>query len=143
MSLSDQQRFARLEWLTARILLAAGLVVTVAGFFVPFSFHGLAQQNEVASLSAPAPSQSSPGATFCGTALAVAQNYGTVPAAARISSMPKKTDVQGRYVCDAADGATTFAVTVELECPNIRDQTCFSLYAVKSGDGGVLYQRQE
>jgi hypothetical protein len=147
MSLSDPQRMARLEWLTARLVFALGVAVIVGGFFAPTSFRAIAPQNgnpaAPPAAAAPPAQTSSPGEVFCSTAIAVAQNYGTVPTDVRANSIAHKTDVRGRYVCSATNGSVEFTVAVELECPNIHDQSCFSLYAVKSADGTVLYQRQQ
>jgi hypothetical protein len=147
MSVSgDQQRLARREWIAARILLALGFIVIVAGFFAPVSFHSPATQGSApaspSAESAPALTSSSPGAVFCSTAVGIADSYGTIPGTARATGVARKTDVQGRYACEASNGTDTFTVTVELECPNIRDQACFSLYTVKAADGTALYQRQ-
>jgi len=139
----DPQRLARVEWVTARILLALGMIVIVGGFFAPISFHSTGSHGgqSIATQAVPTPAES-PGQTFCNTATAVAANYGTLPGGARAAGVASKTDVQGRYTCEASSGNASFTITVELECANIHDQTCFSLYAVKSADGTALYQRQ-
>jgi hypothetical protein len=136
---------ARLEWLTARLLLVGGVIVIVGGFFGGIPFRNAPQNGNAAqsaSAEAPTPSRLSPGQVFCGTAVSVAENFGIVPEGTRAGGVAHKTDVQGRYVCEAANGPASFVVAVELECANIRDQACFSLYAVRASDGTVLYQRQ-
>src|SRR5215472_6314342 len=137
-------RILRLEWLTAQALLAVGVVVGIAGFFVPVSYKAGPSSSASAPGAASAPSaQASAGTQFCSTAVARARDFGVVPGDTRPSGMPDKTDVTGRYVCAAEAGNGKFTVSVDLMCRDLGTERCFSLFSVTQSDGTVLYQRQD
>ena len=92
-------RMLRLEWLTAQALLALGVVIGIAGFFVPVSFKaGPSSAVSVPGATGAPSSKSTQAEQFCGTAVATARDFGVVPGDTHPSSTPDKTDVQGRYV---------------------------------------------
>lgn len=123
------------EWLAARILLGLGLIVGIAGFFVSLPLR----------ISQPGATSEEPPAArqFCETAVATATAYGIVPPSTRPSGAPQKTDMRGRYACEASSGDVTYTVSVELLCTELGDQRCFNLFNVTKSDGSVLYQRQQ
>lgn len=149
MSTSDQDlRTLRVEWMTARIVLAVGVIASAA-VFAWLGFHGgslglggvtstITQGGESARES----SGESPAQQFCRSTVGVAQSFGIVPNAASPAGPPQKTDVTGRYVCVAQNGATRYTISVDLICRELGDQSCFNLFTVTQDDGSVLFQRQ-
>lgn len=137
-------RLLRLEWLTAQVLLALGVVIGIAGFFLPVSFRAgpSSTVSEPGAASAP-PARAAAGEQFCSSAVATARDFGIVPGDTRSSGMPDKTDVRGRYVCAADSGSSKFTVSVDLICRDLDTERCFSLFNVTQSDGTVLYQRQD
>jgi hypothetical protein len=137
-------RMLRLEWLTAQVLLALGVIIGIAGFFAPVSFKAGpgSTSSTPGAASAPSP-QAAAGEQFCSTAVARARDYGVVPGDTRPAGMPDKTDVTGRYVCAAENASGRFTVSVDLLCRDIGTERCFSLFNVTQSDGTVLYQRQD
>lgn len=136
-------RMLRLEWLTAQILLALGIVIGIAGFFAPFSYRAGPSPTASGPASPAGSSAQSAAAQFCSTAIARARDYGIVPGDTRPSGVPDKTDVTGRYVCAAENGTGKFTVSVDLLCRDLATERCFSLFNVTQSDGTVLYQRQD
>jgi len=137
-------RMLRLEWLTAQVLLALGVVVGIAGFFAPVSFKAgpSSAVSSPGNTSVPA-SRAEIAAAFCNSAVGKARNFGVVPSDTRPSGVPDKTDVVGRYVCAAEDASNKFTVSVDLLCRDVGTERCFSLFNVTQSDGTVLYQRQD
>jgi hypothetical protein len=137
-------RMLRLEWLTAQVLLALGVIIGIAGFFAPVSFK--AGPGSIPSIPGAASAPSSQAAAaqqFCSTAVARARDFGVVPGDTRPSGVPDKTDVRGRYVCAAETSSSKFTVSVDLLCRDVGTESCFSLFNVTQSDGTVLYQRQD
>jgi hypothetical protein len=137
-------RMLRLEWLTAQVLLALGVVIGIAGFFLPVSFRaGPSSTVSEPGTASVGPSKTAAGDQFCSSAVATARDFGVVPSDTRPAGMPDKTDVRGRYVCAAANGSGSFTVSIDLVCRDLGAERCFSLFNVTQSDGTVLYQRQD
>ena len=150
MNPSEQDlRSLRVEWITARIVLAVGVIASAA-VFVWLGLHGgsLGGLGGVSSTitqggeSAREGSSESPAQQFCRSAVGVAQSFGIVPNAASPAGPPQKTDVTGRYVCVAQNGAAHYTISVDLICRALGDQRCFNLFTVTQDDGSILFQRQ-
>jgi hypothetical protein len=135
-------RMLRLEWLTAQVLLALGVVIGIAGFFIPVPFKA-GPSSTVSEPASVAPSKTGAGEQFCSSAVATARDFGVVPSDTRPTGMPDKTDVRGRYVCAAQNGSASFTVSIDLVCRDLGAERCFSLFNVTQSDGTVLYQRQD
>jgi hypothetical protein len=147
MSMIEQgagQRALSREWLAARIVVIGGLVVAAA---VAAYFGWI----KPAYLTPPQPTPEQQEARanaqavldMCTTGVAAAKAFGILPPYGRLVSLNVgRTDVQGRYVCQAATQVAKYLVAVELYCRNLKDRRCVSLYSVTQDDGTVLYQRQ-
>ena len=134
-------RTLSVEWVVARVVFALGILASIA-VFVWLGLHRTAPTITQSGESAQDASAQGPAQQFCSSAVGVAQSYGIVPNAATPSGPPQKTDVTGRYVCLAQNGAARFTISVDLLCKELGDQRCFSLFTVTQDDGSVLFQRQ-
>ncbi len=139
------------EWLAARVVVIGGFLIAVAVGLYFALWAGPAQTpEEQAAVQTPqaATSQQEAEASaehqLCRMELANAQNYGLIPQFGRLSDPnPQKTDVQGRYVCQAATTAAKYNIAADLVCRDLTDPHCVALYSVTQDDGTVLYQRQQ
>lgn len=139
-------RTLRVEWVVARLVLAVGLVASIA-VFVWLGVHkggfgGATTTVTQGGESVREAGGQSQAQQFCSSTVSVAQSYGIVPNGATSSGGPQKTDVTGRYVCLAQNGAARYTISVDLLCRDLSDQRCFSLFTVSQDDGSVLFQRQ-
>jgi hypothetical protein len=142
MSHTEQDlRTLRVEWVVARVVFAIGIVASIAAF-VWLGLHRPPSTLTQSGESAQVATGQGPAQQFCSSAVGVAQSYGIVPNSATPSGVPQKTDVTGRYVCLAQNGAARFTISVDLLCRDLGDQRCFSLFTVTQDDGSVLFQRQ-
>lgn len=80
----------------------------------------------------------------CRTALANAKNFGVLPDAGHLTDeIPRPTDQQGRYICDAATAKAKYSLAIDIVCAEAGKTQCVSLYNIAQDDGSVLYQRQQ
>ncbi len=135
------------DWLGARIVGAAGLVLILA-------VAGLATLNLVSRQSVPPPSAvASPQAlaaarrqedvALCDAALAAAQGLGVVPSfAVRDGDMTRPGGVEGRYICGAKTDAARYAITFDLACTRLdAGRKCVVPFAVTL-NGASIYLRK-
>jgi len=145
------------EWRTAMIVLPAAALLTLGALAYPVLF-GLAPATSDALDSGPAaqppppvatPTSERPdpqaGATICRTALADAENFGVLPAAAKPSGngQPKPEGPRGRYACAADSDGVNYRIAVDLICERFDSQNCVALYSITDAKGAVLYRRQD
>jgi hypothetical protein len=151
MTLNDQnavQSKLRFEWYAALATVAGGFIIAIA--VAAYLTYG----GKPAASSAPqalTPAQIEQKRTkqliimanqLCKLELANAQNFGIVPSFGQLANpLPRRTDVQGRYVCLAATPAAKYTIAGDLVCKNLLDSHCVNLFSVSLDDGTVLYHR--
>ncbi len=149
----DQTDIAALsrEWLAARVVVIGGFAIAIA-VALYFAFRSAPAETPEAQAAAQTQqaaatqeeAEASAEHQLCRMELANAQNYGLIPQFGRLSDPnPQKTDIQGRYVCQAATQAAKYTIAADLVCRNLADPHCVALYSVTQDDGTVLYQRQQ
>ncbi len=140
------------EWLAARIVVIGGFAVTIAvGIYAAVSWHAQLQQAKARAATAIAQQQQADkvqqanleaAQTFCKELLAQTQNLGLVPNFSKLTNpLPRNTKQTGRYSCEASTGASTYELTADLVCRNLKSTDCVSLYQVALKGGAVLFQR--
>lgn len=142
------------EWLAARIVLIGGFTLAIAaGAYAGIVWRGKVLQARQQAAAAIAQEQAATaaeqanagaGAQLCRTALANAQNFGIVPAFAKlVQANPAETKTTGRYLCAAATDSSRFTVAADLVCRDLKNPQCVPLYSVTQNGGAVLYQRHD
>ena len=139
------------EWLAARVVVIGGFIIAIAValYFALWATPAPAPEQEAAAQTQQpnaSDQEAEAGAEhqLCRMELASAQNFGLIPQFGRLSDPnPQKTDVQGRYVCQAETQAAKYQIAADLVCRNLDDPRCVALYSVTQDNGTVLYQRQQ
>ncbi|HEY4123724.1 MAG TPA: hypothetical protein VGM36_03865 [Rhizomicrobium sp.] len=147
MEQSDIRALKR-EWTIGLAVVVCGFVLAIA--VAAFLTFGQAQhavipdETQIAERPLPHEQQGGSPAQLCRTALANAKDFGVLPGAGRLTdSLPRPTDQQGRYICDAASGKAKYSLAVDIACKEVAKAQCVSLYSISQDDGSVLYQRQQ
>lgn len=138
------------EWLTARIVLIVGFILAIgAGTYLAAAWRGkIEQTREHAAAQVAADKQqaaeTAAAAQLCHATLTQAQGMGLVPRFAELDSdMPQSTKKAGRYVCNASTSSSVFALGTELDCADLKNPKCVSLYAVVQNGKTVLFKRDK
>jgi len=141
------------EWRAALFVVVGGFVIAiaVAAYFAFFSPKEPAAE-PIDEPVAAQPQEQAPAAQnaevaaalqVCKMELSNAQGFGLIPPFGKLSSpVPKATDVQGRYMCQATTGAAQYQIAGDLICRNLKDPHCVALYSVTQDGKTVLYKRQ-
>ena len=140
------------EWMAARIVVIAGFILALgAGGYFAYEARQIVMANRHRVLAAVQAEQAQEnaqetsdveGEQLCKTALANAKNFGIVPTYGQLTAYtPKKSDVTGRYVCEAATTATKYVIAADLVCRKMDNAQCVNLFSITQSDGTVLYQR--
>lgn len=80
--------------------------------------------------------------TVCEATVDRVLDYGVIPYTGKIESKDsEKTDNEKRVICRAGDGATKFTILVDVECDDMADDKCLTLFNVKNNAGETLYQK--
>ncbi len=150
------QRATAREWMWAKIVLGGGFVIAIA-VAAFFALKPAPQPATEAAIPPPASEEQQPATQsqqqqsdaksammVCAQELINAKNIGIVPPDGQLANlMPKDTPVKGRYSCDAATSATQYRIAADLVCRNLQDSRCVQLYNIMTGDGTIIYQRQQ
>ena len=142
---SVTQRALAREWLWVRIIVVGGFAValiTGLWFGVIYPDYVLPREQH-ANFVSRIEHLLGEEAQVCTTSLGNAKNFGIVPQYGELATTKLAlTKVQGRYICIAHTNVTKYFMVVDLECRNLKNPRCVSLYSVVQGNGTVLYQRQ-
>ncbi|HEY3638798.1 MAG TPA: hypothetical protein VGK90_11660 [Rhizomicrobium sp.] len=143
---TDTQRALAREWLAMRIIVIGGFIVALLAalyFGVLYPYYILPHEehtnfvNRVQRLLGEE-------SEICNLTLNGAKNFGIVPQYGQlVTSKLALTKVQGRYICIAHTAAEKYLMVVDLQCRNLKDPRCVSIYSILQADGTVLYQRQK
>lgn len=138
------------EWLTARVVVVTGFILAIgAGTYLGAAWRGrieqarehAAKQDAADKLQA---AEAAAGAELCRVTLAKAQAMGLVPSFAESDSdMPQSTKKAGRYVCSASTTSSVFSLGTELDCADLKNPKCVTLYAVVQNGNTVLFKRDK
>jgi len=80
---------------------------------------------------------------MCEAALKRAQDFGTVPDGATLSSSEAKPgEADGRYTCEAQGGDGKYTLAIDTKCPNADRNNCFALDSVRREDGTWMYRHE-
>jgi hypothetical protein len=142
------------EWLAARIAVIGGFAIMIGiGIYVAVSYRAELQHAKAQAAAAIAKQQQDEKLqqtnleaerAFCRALLAQTQNIGLVPNFAKLTDpLPKSTKQTGRYTCEASTGASTYELTADLICRDLKKTDCLSLYQVSQKNGAVLFQRHD
>jgi hypothetical protein len=147
MEQSDIRALKR-EWTISLAVVIGGFVIAIAvAAFLTFGHKPRATVPDETQVAEPAPpreSDLSDSKQVCRTALVNAKNFGVLPDAGRLTDqIPRPTDQQGRYVCDAQTAKAKYSLAVDVVCEQIAKAQCVNLYSISQDDGSVLYQRQQ
>ena len=149
MEQSDLRALKR-EWTIGLTVVISGFVLAIAvAAFLTFGQKHAAivpDQTQIAEQAPPREPEVGSGerTQICRTALANAKDFGVLPGNGRLAdSLPRPTDQEGRYICDAATGKAKYSLAVDVVCKQVAKAQCVSLYAIAQDDGSVLYQRQQ
>ncbi len=81
--------------------------------------------------------------SVCEATLDRVQAYGVLsPAAQLAQDDADKTQIKDRVVCHAKTQTMQYAMTVDVPCKDMGDDSCLKLYSVTQSDGTALFQRQ-
>lgn len=155
---ADEAGLAKLktEWLAARVVFAAGFVISIA-FAAYWSYShrpSLPGDDQLAAASDIDTGQmddaissgqtSKEGFALCRLAIGTGEAFGVVPNTMRYVAGPGKTDVQGRYACAAQDKASVrYTMILDLVCKDLNNPTCINLVTITKADGTVVFKRQD
>ncbi|HEY4124611.1 MAG TPA: hypothetical protein VGM36_08365 [Rhizomicrobium sp.] len=147
MEQSDIRALKR-EWTIGLAVVICGFAIAIAvAAFLTFGHKPRAAVPDETQIAEPAPPREtdvSDSKQVCLTALANAKNVGVLPDAGRLTDqIPRPTDQEGRYVCDAQTAKAKYSLAVDIVCKQIAKAQCVSLYSISQDDGSVLYQRQQ
>jgi hypothetical protein len=142
---ADTQRALAREWLAARIIVIGGFLVALAAglwFEVIYPKYVLPREQKEL-LVGRVKHILDEEASVCTITLNMAKNFGIVPQYGQLSTLRlSATDVQGRYICQAQTKVAKYLMAVDLQCRDLRNPRCVSVYNISQADGSVLYQRQ-
>lgn len=140
------------EWLTARVVLIVGFILAIgAGTYLAVTWRANIEQsreqaateaNTRAAAEKQQAAEAAAGTELCRATLAQAQGMGLVPRFAELlSGAPETTKKAGRYVCTATTTSSVFSLGTELDCRDLKNPKCVSLYAVVQNGKTILYKR--
>ncbi|MEJ0027038.1 MAG: hypothetical protein WDN01_13505 [Rhizomicrobium sp.] len=135
------------DWLGARIVGAAGLVLILA--VLGLATLNLVSRPPPSPPSAAVPPQALAAArrqediALCDAALAAAQGLGVVPSfAARDGDATRPGGIEGRYICGAKTDAARYAITFDLACTRLDAASACVVPSEVTLNGASIYRRK-
>ena len=124
------------------IVLGGAAVVVVAGALVGGYFLGRGGGSGGSPAAGTTAGQEVANRSVCQASLARVSDFGIVePGATLASDEATTTNTPNRVVCTAKSGATTYTITVDSPCSDMKDPRCLQLYNVTDSSGATLFRR--
>ena len=147
----SKQHALRREWAAARIVVIGGLViaVAVAGYFAYQQEQTMRAEQQAALPHTLAPKRIDPKVlarvelAVCSAELKQAINIGIVPTYGQLASRNLQPgNAERRFICQASTHIAHYFIEADVQCNNLADARCVSIYRIALKDGRLLYDRQ-